>query len=84
MKVGLKTYGQRLSYFLHMNVHSHHKIPFFSKQEKKQTTISSLYNLTFDRALALLLPLKKEMFLSFPKHSHPEGLKKTLVTFQNK
>lgn len=29
----------------------------FSKQDKKQTTISSLYNLTFDRALALLLPL---------------------------
>lgn len=37
------------------------------KKKKKQTTISSLDNLRF--------PLYKEKFLSFPKHSLPEGLK---------
>lgn len=45
------------------------------QEEKKLTTISSFDDMIFERALTLVLPLYKEMFLSFPKHSLPEGLK---------
>lgn len=43
--------------------------------EKKQTTISSLDKVIFERALALLLDSIQRDVSLFPKHSLPEGLK---------